>query len=38
MMNNNYVNRIIDGDSGAFDEVYKANKTRFIAHMRAITS
>ena len=33
-MNNNYVNRIIDGDSRAFDEVYKTNKAQFIALMR----
>lgn len=33
-MNNNYVNRIIDGDSRAFDEVYKTNKSQFIALMR----
>ena len=34
-MNNNYVNRIIDGDSLAFDEVYKTYKPQFIALMRA---
>ena len=34
-MNNNYVNRIIDGDSRAFDEVYKTNKAQFIALMKA---
>ena len=33
-MNNNYVNRIIDGDSRAFDEVYKTNKAQFVALMR----
>lgn len=33
-MNNNYVNRIIDGDSRAFDEVYKTNKAQFIALMK----
>lgn len=33
-MSNNYVNRIIDGDSRAFDEVYKTYKAQFIALMR----
>ena len=33
-MNDNYVNRIIDGDSRAFDEVYKRFKAQFVALMR----